>query len=66
MMLYEENTETNVGMWTRLDAFAILKVGNAYITLSYENLLDANYTITPVYPMPDRSFRLGVNWVFID
>jgi outer membrane cobalamin receptor len=66
MMLYEENTEANVGMWTRLDAFAILKVGNAYITLSYENLLDANYTITPVYPMPDRSFRLGVNWVFID
>jgi outer membrane cobalamin receptor len=66
MTLYEENTETNIGRWTRLDAFAILKIGNAYISLSYENLLNAYYMITPVYPMPERSFRLGVNWVFID
>ena len=66
LMLYEENSGMNPEVWTRLDAFVILKIGNAYITLSYENLLNAGYMITPVYPMPDRSFRLGVNWVFID
>ncbi len=66
LMLYEENTETNIGLWTRLDAFAILRIGDAYITLSYENLLNASYIITPIYPMPERTFRLGVNWVFID
>jgi hypothetical protein len=66
LMLYRENSDTTVSSWTRLDLFAILKIGDAYITLSYENLLNANYFITPVYPMPDRTFRFGINWVFLD
>jgi outer membrane receptor protein involved in Fe transport len=66
LMMYKESTDTTVGAWNRIDLFAILKIGDAYITLSYENLLNANYYITPVYPMPDRVFRLGVNWVFLD
>ena len=66
LMLYREYTDTTVSSWTRLDLFAILKIGDAYITLSYENLLNANYFITPVYPMSDRTFRFGINWVFLD
>jgi outer membrane receptor protein involved in Fe transport len=66
MMLYREYSDTTVSSWARLDLFAILKIGDAYVTLSYENLLDANYFITPVYPMPDRTFRFGINWVFLD
>ncbi len=66
LTLYREATDTTVNSWHRIDLFAILKIGDAYITLSYENLLSANYFITPVYPMPDRIFRLGVNWVFLD
>ncbi|HEY6951220.1 MAG TPA: TonB-dependent receptor [Bacteroidota bacterium] len=64
--MYVENTLINIGRWTRLDLFAVLKIGDAYITLSYENLLSANYLITPIYPMPDRIFRFGVNWAFFD
>jgi outer membrane cobalamin receptor len=66
LTIYRESTDTTVGSWNRIDLFAILKIGDAYITLSFENLLSANYFITPVYPMPDRIFRLGVNWVFLD
>jgi outer membrane receptor protein involved in Fe transport len=66
LMLYTENTDYNIGQWTRLDLFAILKIGDAYLTLSYENLLNADYLITPIYPMPNRTLRFGVNWVFID
>jgi hypothetical protein len=66
LMLYTEATDYTIGQWTRLDAFVILRIGDAYLTLSYENLLDANYLITPIYPMPARTLRFGVNWVFID
>ena len=64
--LYREQTSTTAGSWNRLDVFVILKIGDAYITLSYENLLNAKYFITPVYPMPDGTLRFGVNWAFLD
>jgi outer membrane cobalamin receptor len=66
LVLYREDDDTTVGSWMRLDLFAVLKIGDAYITLSYENLLNASYFITPVYPMPDRTLRFGVNWAFLD
>lgn len=66
-MMYTENKDTTtIGRWTRLDAYVVLKLGNAYLTLSYENLFNSPYLITPVYPMPDRTLRFGVNWVFND
>jgi outer membrane cobalamin receptor len=64
--VFTENLTGDIPSWTRLDLFAVLKIGDAYITISYENLLNANYYITPIYPMPDRTFRFGVNWVFLD
>jgi outer membrane cobalamin receptor len=66
MVLYTENTVTDLGRWTRLDVFAVVKLGTAYLTLSYENILNASYLITPVYPMPERTLRFGVNWEFLD
>lgn len=66
LMLYSENSTGNVPSWSRLDLYAILKIGDAYITLSYENLLNANYYVNLIYPMPDRTLRFGVNWEFLD
>jgi outer membrane cobalamin receptor len=66
MMTYTENRSVVIGRWTRLDVFAVLRIGDATVTLAWENLLDANYWITSVYPMPGRGFRLGVNWTFLD
>ena len=66
LLSYTENRSVEIGRWTRLDVFAVLRLGDAAVTLAWENLLDANYWITPVYPMPGRSFRLGVNWTFLD
>ncbi len=65
-MIYAENSSGDVPAWSRLDAYTVLRIGDAYITLSLENLLNANYYITPVYPMPGMTFRLGVNWEFLD
>ncbi len=67
LMLFTENMAgDDVPSWTRTDLFAVLKIGDAYITISYENLWNANYQITPTYPMPDRTLRFGVNWIFLD
>ncbi|MBI4429152.1 MAG: TonB-dependent receptor plug domain-containing protein [Ignavibacteriales bacterium] len=64
--LYAENAGPRPGQFTTFDVFAILRIGDAQITLSWENVLNTNYFITPVYPMPGRNFRFGVDWIFID
>ncbi len=65
-MIYAENSSGEISAWSRLDTYVVLKIGNAYITLSFENLFNSNYYMTPVYPMPNRTLRFGVNWEFID
>jgi hypothetical protein len=55
-----------LGRSTILDLFMILKIGDAHISLSWNNILNASYILAPIYPMPGRSIRLGVNWVFMD
>lgn len=49
-----------------IDLFTILNIGSAYISLSWNNILGTKYMQSPVYPMPGRYFRIGVNWTFID
>jgi outer membrane cobalamin receptor len=63
---YVQYKENIIGGSTTLDLFMILKIGDAHLSLSWENILDAEYILTPIYPMPGRHIRLGVNWVFMD
>lgn len=52
---------------TRVDlslAGEIRKAATVYFVL--ENLLDKKYYITPYYPMPERNFRFGIAWEFLD
>ncbi|MBN1397605.1 MAG: TonB-dependent receptor, partial [Bacteroidetes bacterium] len=55
-----------LGRSTTLDLFAILKIGDAHLTVSWQNITDAPYLLSPIYPMQGRFWRLGVNWVFLD
>ena len=64
--MYAENLGVQPGQFTTFDVFAILHIGDAYVSMTYENLLNSNYFISPVYPMPGRNFRFGVDWVFVD
>lgn len=63
---YTENTTSLIGRSTTLDLFMILKIGDAHISLSWRNVLNTLYMLSPVYPLPGRNIRLGVNWVFLD
>jgi outer membrane cobalamin receptor len=65
-MLYVENTDASPGQFSVMDLFAVLHIGDTFVTVTWENVLNANYFITPVYPMPGRNLRLGITWIFID
>jgi outer membrane cobalamin receptor len=63
---YNQYKADYIGRSTTLDLFMILKIGDAHLSLYWENILNARYVLAPIYPMPGRHIRLGVNWVFID
>ena len=46
--------------------FATARLGNAYVRLTYENILSLNYYYVPVYPMHTGNLRLSVSWSFFD
>ena len=55
-----------LGRATTFDLFLILKIGDAHVSLSWNNFLNAGYMLGPIYPMQGRNVRLGVHWVFMD
>lgn len=63
---YGESSGPDIAASSRLDFFTVAKIGDAFISLGWENLLNEKYMTVSGYPMPGRTFRLGVNWLFID
>lgn len=63
---YGESSGPEIAAASRLDFFTVAKIGDAFISLGWENLLNEKYMTVSGYPMPGRTFRLGVNWLFID
>lgn len=49
-----------------LDVVLIAHIGDAYVHLIMENLLDRQYVITTFFPMPERHLRFGISWDFKD
>ena len=49
-----------------VDFFLIAHIGNAYVHLMWDNLTNAEYYVTPYYPVLDRAFRLKVSWEFLN
>jgi hypothetical protein len=53
-------------MFDGLKVFAAAKLGNAYVKVSYQNLLFRDYYLVSVYPFYDGHFRLSFMWSFLD
>lgn len=49
-----------------LKLFANLKLGNAILNLSLNNVLSSNYYFLPIYPEYDRNLRVSLIWSFSD
>lgn len=63
---YGESSGPDIAASSRLDFFTVANIGDAFISLGWENLLNEKYMTVSGYPMPGRTFRFGVNWLFID
>ena len=49
-----------------IDLFATAKLGDAYIRLTYMNVLNQTYGYVPIYPQLDGNFRISVGWAFFE
>ncbi len=60
-------TVDNVGIQTTgLNIYSIMKLGNAFVKIEWENLLDANYYNVAYYPERGQIVKLSVAWSFFD
>lgn len=49
-----------------LTPYVYLKISNASVRASFENILNSNYYNIAVYPGLRRNFRLSFNWTFLE
>lgn len=66
MLSYVQYKLDILGRSTDIDLFAVAKIGNAYVSISWDNIFNTTYILAPIYPMAGRHIRIGVNWVFAD
>lgn len=65
-LAHVENPGKPLNAFSTFDLYGVFHIGDAFISLTWENLLNKRYFITPSYPMPDRNVRIGVQWIFLD
>jgi len=59
--------DRNVGTQTTgLNLYSIMKLGNTFVKVEWENLLDANYYYVAFYPERGQIVKLSVAWSFFD
>lgn len=60
-------SDNNVGIQTTgISIYSIMKLGNAFVKIEWENLLDANYYNVAFYPERGQIVKLSVAWSFFD
>ena len=67
--LYYLQYEKKIGNYPYIDFFLSMKVKHARIFFKTEHLnsgLMGGYYLAPHNPAPDRSIKVGINWVFYD
>lgn len=63
---YYENESKSPFMNNGIDAYAQAKLGNAYLRVRFNNLLNQGFYYTPIYPEPARHFQFSFSWAFLD
>lgn len=64
MVRYDEATMN--GGFNGIDVFASAKLGDAYVRLTYMNILNQTFGYVPIYPQLDGNFRISVGWAFLE
>lgn len=63
---YYQHSYSSSFMNNGLDAFALAKLGNAYLKLRFNNLMNQGFYYTSIYPEPARHFQFSFSWAFLD
>lgn len=64
MVRFDEATMN--GGFNGIDVFASAKLGDAYVRLTYMNILNQTFGYVPIYPQLDGNFRISVGWAFLE
>jgi outer membrane cobalamin receptor len=62
----QQNVLSEMPGFTTVDFYSVARLGDAYLTLVWENPFNVNTIVVPFYPLMSRNIKLGVNWVFTD
>jgi len=65
VLTYAMHNGPTIGPASSVDFLMIAHIGDAYIHLLWQNLLDTKYFLTPYYPVEERSVRFGIAWEFV-
>lgn len=60
------STKGPLNPFSTLDLYGVFTIGDAFVTITWENVLDKNYLTVYPYPELGRNIRVGVNWIFLD
>lgn len=63
---YLINNSESGSMMNGIDIFAVAKLGNAHVKISFQNIANSGYFFQPYYPMLNRNIRFSVSWSFFD
>ncbi|HEX9656605.1 MAG TPA: putative porin, partial [Bacteroidota bacterium] len=66
VLTYAMHTGPTIGPASSVDFLMVAHIGDAYIHLLWQNLLDTKYFLTPYYPVEERSVRFGIAWEFVN
>jgi outer membrane receptor protein involved in Fe transport len=61
----QQNSALSPG-FAMVDFYTVVRIGDAHVSLTWENPFGVNAMMVPYYPLLGRNVKLGVNWVFTD
>lgn len=66
VIAFVPNNGTPLGAGSSVDGVLFAGLGRAVVSLTWENLTNSRYFITPHYPVLDRGIKFGVRWQLWD
>lgn len=64
--IYAEVPGKLLRTFSTLDLFGVFHIGDAFVSMVWENPLGREYMTVYPYPAMGRNIRVGINWVFLD
>lgn len=64
--VYAESTGRSSKPFSTVDLYGVFNVGDAFITITWENPLDRQFMTVYPYPAMGRNIKVGINWIFLD